>query len=273
MDNSAVLKRRGNRKDEQTYPTEVSERGEMAMSRNWLLGSAVLIALACGIGGCLAPTTKPPGVPTNELAWWPTKAVPEPQPDPVRRGYWWWPSSPAEEKSVLWGNRGYVYVLRYAGPGVIGEQLPGPLVPGTELVREEKLPEPLRAIAELKLEDWVHFEFDKYDLTPLGKEVLEQVAATLKEYPEFKVVLEGHACSCGSQRYNYTLALNRANAVREHLVELGISPSRVSTVSYGELRPAVVEKTSADHAKNRRVEFNIRPPEKEKPSPVTVPEA
>jgi peptidoglycan-associated lipoprotein len=237
------------------------------MSRNTLLGLVITSALACGITGCLAPTTKPPGVPTDQLAWWPTKAVPQPQPDPVRRGHWWWPTSPAEEADPLWGNRGYVYVLRYAGEGVIGESLPGPLAPGEELVKEEKLPRPLKSVAELKLEDWVHFEFDKYDLTPLGKEVLQGVAQKLTEFPEVNVVLEGHTCSCGAENYNYRLGLNRANAVRDYLVQLGISPSRLTTVSYGELRPAVVERTSADHAKNRRVEFNVRPAEEKGPPP------
>ncbi len=235
------------------------------MSRRTLRGLVLLLALACGLCGCVAPTTKPPGVPTSQLAWWPTKAVPQPQRDPVRQGYWWWPASPGEEQVALWGNRGYVYVLRYAGEGTIGEQLPGPLLPGRERIMEEQLPQPLKPVAELKLEDWVHFEFDKYDLTPLGKQVLDEAVQKLKEFPEVKVILEGHACSCGPERYNYTLALNRANAVRDYLVQQGISASRLSTVSYGELRPAVVERTRADHARNRRVEFNVRPLEEAKP--------
>lgn len=241
------------------------------MCRKTLLRLLTLLALSYAITGCVAPTTKPPGVPLDQLGWWPTKAVPQPQPDPVRRGHWWWPTSPADEKAALWGNRGYVYVLRYAGEAALREQLPGPLVPGQEEVMEERLPEPLKAVAELKLEDWVHFEFDKYDLTPLGKELLDQVVQRLKEYPEVKVVLEGHACSCGTERYNYNLGLRRAQAVQDYLVQQGISPSRLSVVSYGELRPAVVERTRADHAKNRRVEFNVRPPEETKPAAPPAP--
>ncbi len=242
------------------------------MSRNALTGPALLLGLALGIAGCVAPTNKPPGVPTDQLAWWPTKAVPQPQPDPVRRGHWWWPTSAAEEENPLWGNRGYVYVLRYAGEDVIREQLPGPLLPGDEQIREERLPGGIKPVAELKLEDWVHFEFDKYELTPLGKEVLNQVTLKLKEYPEVKVVLEGHACSCGPENYNYTLGLNRARTVMEYLVQQGIPESRLKIVSYGELRPAVVERTRADHAKNRRVEFNVRPPEETTPnSPKATP--
>ncbi len=231
------------------------------MSRRTLACPLVLLALAWAITGCVTTSNRPPGVPTDQLAWWPSKALPEPQPDPVRAGHWWWPATSAEEEDVLWGNRGYVYVLRFEGGEWGPEALPGPLTPGQEEVMEEQIPKELRPVAELKLEDWVHFEFDKYELTPLGKKVLDEAAENLKKYPNVKVVLEGHTCSCGTERYNLTLGMNRARAVKDYLVEKGIAPSRLSTVSYGELRPTVVERTKADHAKNRRVEFNVRPPE------------
>jgi len=179
---------------------------------------------------------------------------------------------PWEEEDVLWGNRGYVYVLRFEGEGPGEEGLPGPLFPGQEEVREERIPKTLGPVAELQLEDWVHFEFDKYELTPLGKEVLDDAAERLNQYPNVKVVLEGHACSCGAERYNYVLGMNRARAVKDYLVQKDISASRLSTVSYGELRPTVVERTRADHAKNRRVVFNVRPPEEsEPPAPPEAP--
>ncbi len=238
------------------------------MSRRALIGPVVLLALAWGMSGCVAPTQKPPGVPMDQLAWWPTKALPQPQPDPVRPGYWWWPTTPGPEESTLWGNRGYVYVLRFAGEGPGEEGLPGPLIPGPEEIMQERLPEGMKTVAELKLEDWVHFEFDKYELTPLGKEVLDGVVEKLNEYPDVKVILEGHTCSCGTEQYNYVLGMNRANAVKDYLVQKGISPSRLSTVSYGELRPTITERTKEDHAKNRRVEFNVRPPEESQPAAV-----
>jgi outer membrane protein OmpA-like peptidoglycan-associated protein len=245
----------------------------MTMSKRAIIYALVLLALLCGVSGCVAPSNRPPGVPTSELAWWPTKALPEPQPDPLRPGYWWWPTMPGEEEGILWGNRGYVYVLRYEGEGVGPEGLPGPLIPGQEKIVQEKLIEEVKPLAELKLEDWVHFEFDKYDLTPLGKEVLDAAAEMLKKYSDVKVILEGHTCSCGTEQYNQALGLRRAEAVKAYLVAQGIAPSRLSTVSYGELRPTVVEKTKADHAKNRRVEFNVRPAEEPSlpaPSPAAV---
>ena len=247
------------------------------MSKRVLLCPAVMLVLTLGMSGCVTPPPeKPPGVPEEELAWWPSRAMPAPTRDPVRPGYWWWPTEAGEEKEVLWGNRGYVYVLRFEGEGIGPEGLPGPLVPGADEIREEKIPKPLQDVAQLKLEDWVHFEFDKYDLTPLGKEVLDAAAESLKAYPNIKVVLEGHACSCGPERYNLTLGMNRAKAVKDYLVQKGIAPSRLTAVSYGELRPAVVERNKADHAKNRRVEFNVRPAEDtELPAPpqAAVPEA
>lgn len=230
-----------------------------------LVCPVILLALTWAMNGCVGPTSNPPGVPVEELAWWPSKALPQPQPDPVRPGHWWWPTTPGPEEESLWGNRGYVYVLRFAGEGWGPGELPGPVVPGQEEVMQEQIPKELAPVAELKLEDWVHFEFDKYVLTPLGKEVLDSAAGTLKKYPNVKVVLEGHTCSCGTERYNYALGMRRAQAVKDHIVQKGISPSRLSTVSYGELRPAVVERTKADHARNRRVEFNVRPPEEAQP--------
>jgi peptidoglycan-associated lipoprotein len=191
----------------------------------------------------------------------------------VYPGLWWWPTEPGKEEEVLWGNRGYVYVLRGEGDKWGPEDVPGPVIPGPGEIEVEKLPVGVKTVAELKLEDWVHFEFDKYDLTPLGKEVLDAAAVKLNEYPSVKVVLEGHACSCGPERYNLTLGMNRAKAVQDYLVQKGIAAERLSTVSYGESRPAVEEKNKADHAKNRRVEFNVRPPEESEPPPAASPEA
>ncbi len=242
------------------------------MSKRVLLCPAIVLALSLGMSGCVnPPPEKPPGVPEDELTWWPSRALPAPKADPARPGYWWWPTEPAEEEEVLWGNRGYVYVLRGEGDELGPESLPGPPIREPGEIKVEQIPVGVRDVAQLVLEDWVHFEFDKYDLTPLGKETLDKAAEQLEEYPNVKVVLEGHACSCGPERYNLNLGMNRAKAVRDYLVQKGISPSRLSTVSYGESRPAVEEKTKADHAKNRRVEFNVRPPEES--TPTALPEA
>ena len=70
-----------------------------------------------------------------------------------------------------------------------------------------------------------------------------------------------------TKRARSRFGMNRAKAVRDYLVQKGIAPERLTTVSYGESRPAVEERTKADHAKNRRVEFNVRPPEESEPVP------
>jgi peptidoglycan-associated lipoprotein len=244
------------------------KRRRTAMSKRVLLCPAVMLVLTLGMSGCVTPPPeKPPGVPEEELAWWPSKAMPAPKADPVRPGYWWWPTEAGEEKEVLWGNRGYVYVLRGEGDELGPEGLPAPPVPGPGEIKVEQIPVGVKDVAQLVLEDWVHFEFDKYDLTPLGMETLDKAAQQLEKHTDVKVILEGHACSCGPERYNLTLGMNRAKAVKDYLVQKGIAPSRLTAVSYGELRPAVVERNKADHAKNRRVEFNVRPPEESEAPP------
>jgi peptidoglycan-associated lipoprotein len=244
------------------------KRRRTAMSKRVLLCPAAMLVLTLGMSGCVTPPPeKPPGVPEEELAWWPSKAMPAPKADPVRPGYWWWPTEAGEEKEVLWGNRGYVYVLRGEGDELGPEGLPAPPVPGPGEIKVEQIPVGVKDVAQLVLEDWVHFEFDKYDLTPLGMETLDKAAQQLEKHTDVKVILEGHACSCGPERYNLTLGMNRAKAVKDYLVQKGIAPSRLTAVSYGELRPAVVERNKADHAKNRRVEFNVRPPEESEAPP------
>jgi peptidoglycan-associated lipoprotein len=66
------------------------------------------------------------------------------------------------------------------------------------------------------------------------------------------VTIEGHADERGTREYNLALGERRATAVKDYLVALGISPSRVRTLSYGEERPAVVGSSEAAWAKNRR---------------------
>ena len=66
------------------------------------------------------------------------------------------------------------------------------------------------------------------------------------------VVVEGHADERGTREYNLALGERRANAVREHLISLGVSADRIATISYGKERPAVLGSNAAAWAQNRR---------------------
>lgn len=100
--------------------------------------------------------------------------------------------------------------------------------------------------------DRVFFGFDRYDLTPEARATLDRQAAWLKRYPAVTVTIEGHCDERGTREYNLALGERRANAVKNYLVAQGIDPSRITTISYGKERPAVLGSNEAAWAQNRR---------------------
>lgn len=100
--------------------------------------------------------------------------------------------------------------------------------------------------------DRVFFEFDRSDLTAEARTTLERQAFWLRKYPSVTVSIEGHADERGTREYNLALGERRASSARDYLVSLGIDPSRLSTISYGEERPAVVGSNEEAWAQNRR---------------------
>lgn len=100
--------------------------------------------------------------------------------------------------------------------------------------------------------DRVFFGYDRYDLTPDAQRTLELQADWMNRYPNVSVTISGHCDERGTREYNLALGERRANAVKSYLVALGISANRVSTVSYGKERPAVVGSNESAWAQNRR---------------------
>ncbi len=103
----------------------------------------------------------------------------------------------------------------------------------------------------------VFFDFDRYDIRPQDAEILKENAMVLTKYPNVKIQVEGHCDERGTQEYNLALGERRANAVKRYLVSLGISPDRISIISYGEERPFDPGHTEEAWAKNRRGHFVI----------------
>jgi len=98
----------------------------------------------------------------------------------------------------------------------------------------------------------VHFDFDKYDIRPADAAVLKGNADLLKKYHSVKIQIEGHCDERGTVEYNLALGERRANSTRNYLVSIGVSPERVSTISYGKERPLDPAHNEAAWTKNRR---------------------
>ncbi len=100
--------------------------------------------------------------------------------------------------------------------------------------------------------DRVFFGYDSSDLDSDALELLQDQVAWLKQNSNVSVTIEGHCDERGTREYNLALGEKRAQAVKNYLIGLGISPDRVSTISYGKERPAVVGSNDGAWAQNRR---------------------
>ncbi len=100
--------------------------------------------------------------------------------------------------------------------------------------------------------DRVFFDFDKSDIKPEGRAVLQRQSEWLKKYPNVTVTVEGHCDPRGTREYNLALGERRATAVKKMLVALGVPANRVSTISYGKERPAVPGDNEQAWAQDRR---------------------
>ncbi len=111
--------------------------------------------------------------------------------------------------------------------------------------------------AEGPLRD-VNFNFDRADLRPDAREILKNNAAWLKTNPQAKVEIEGHCDERGTNEYNLALGAKRAESIKRYLMDLGISPNLLSTISYGEELPLCKEQNETCWAKNRRGHFVVK---------------
>ena len=101
----------------------------------------------------------------------------------------------------------------------------------------------------------IYFDFDSTDIKGEATDVVAAHAKYLGTNSTARIRLEGHTDERGSPEYNIGLGERRAQAVRHALLLQGASDAQISTVSYGEERPAVAGHDEAAWAKNRRVEI------------------
>lgn len=107
-----------------------------------------------------------------------------------------------------------------------------------------------------KIED-AYFDYDKYSLRPDALKALQadstELRDILKDYPDYKLTIEGHADERGSAEYNVALGDRRAGAAKEYLVGIGIPAPQLNVLSYGKEKPVCQEHDEACWQRNRRI--------------------
>ncbi|MGE0085508.1 MAG: peptidoglycan-associated lipoprotein Pal [Desulfococcaceae bacterium] len=104
----------------------------------------------------------------------------------------------------------------------------------------------------------IYFAFDQSALSSEAQSILQQKAQWLQSRPDMSFTIEGHCDERGTTEYNLALGDRRAESAKAFLVNLGISASRITTVSYGEERPADPGHDESAWSRNRRAHFVIQ---------------
>ncbi|MDB5977021.1 MAG: hypothetical protein JWR07_3781 [Nevskia sp.] len=103
----------------------------------------------------------------------------------------------------------------------------------------------------------VNFEFDKTELTPNAKTIMDNVADELNAYPAIHIEIDGYTDNRGSDQYNRRLSAGRAAAARDYLVAKGIAGDRISAAGFGASQPVADNGTEEGREQNRRVVLKI----------------
>jgi peptidoglycan-associated lipoprotein len=104
----------------------------------------------------------------------------------------------------------------------------------------------------------VYYEFDKYDIKPEYRTLVESHARWLKANPTARLTIEGNADEQGSREYNLALGQRRAESVTKMLTLMGAKPEQIEAISYGEERPRSSGHDEKAWAENRRSDFAQR---------------
>lgn len=135
------------------------------------------------------------------------------------------------------------------GPGAVdpgtapgpGDNLGGAAQPGTNAHFKQNT-----------LGDTVLFGLDQYDIDAEARRILDSQSQWLMQFPNTRITIEGHADERGTREYNLALGDRRANAAKNYLAARGVSPARITTISYGKERPVALGSDESSWAQNRR---------------------
>ena len=110
---------------------------------------------------------------------------------------------------------------------------------------------------KITFDSGILFDVNSSSLKPEARSNIERLSTILQKYPDTNILVEGHTDSDGPAEYNQNLSERRAEAVSVYSRAQGVSPSRFTTIGYGETQPIASNQTAEGKAKNRRVEIAI----------------
>ena len=118
------------------------------------------------------------------------------------------------------------------------------------------VPAPAKATQQVIAKSYlVFFDFDKSDITPEARGIINQAASNAKTSNATSIKLTGHTDASGSEKYNMALSLRRANAVKAELVKLGVPAGEIEVIGKGKSEPLVPTKDGVREPQNRRVQI------------------
>jgi outer membrane protein OmpA-like peptidoglycan-associated protein len=127
-------------------------------------------------------------------------------------------------------------------------------IEGVEVTR------PSEGEISVRLTNDILFDTDSYALRGASRSTLNELATNFEQYPDNRIIVEGHTDSTGSEAHNQQLSENRAAAVADYLIDQGVSASKVVVYGFGEARPKASNDTAEGRQLNRRVEIHIQAP-------------
>lgn len=133
-----------------------------------------------------------------------------------------------------------------------------PSIPSVDVYEEEHEGESTLSTVTFKGIKDIYFDFDQYIISEESRTSLQNNASVIKSKQIRKVIIEGHSDERGTSEYNLALGERRAQSTRRYLTALGINPSYIATISYGEEKPFCFEQNENCWKQNRRAHFVIQ---------------
>jgi peptidoglycan-associated lipoprotein len=240
------------------------------ISQHRHFASLIAVATLTWVAGCHHPVPPPPPPPPEATSPAPTATITV-TPSTINAGgsaVLAWKTSDATDTSIdgigavnTYGTQNVsptestTYHLVVRGPGgstdatarlTVNAAAPPPVA--SETMTEELFEQSVKP---------AFFDYDSFDLRPDAQTVMAQDAAFLSQHPTLKVVIGGYCDDRGSAEYNLALGENRANAAKQALVNGGVSPDRIRTVSYGKEKQFCTQADEACWQQNRRAGFSL----------------